>query len=347
MNNTGGWPAIAVSIAVGALGGLLAALAGLPAAWITGSMVTVTVLTLTGFDTRMPLPLLEAAMLVIGIALGSGVTPELIASLPAWPVSLLGLGISLLACIWGVQVFLVRVAGWDRDTAFFSSVPGALSYVLAVAMMTRADIRKVAVSQSVRVFLLIAILPSIIAAVEPAGLSVVVPPVAGPTAIAIMFAAGLAGGALFWWLRVPAGMLTGSLAASAVLHGTGLIRGSLPEPLVIAAFVLLGVMVGSRFRGADPGFLKSIALASLGAFAVATGIAGAMAVAVAFLTGLPLDQVIVAFAPGGLDAMTTLALAMGMDTAFVAAHQLARFTGIALVLPFLARDALRRGKDPE
>ena len=96
-------------------------------------------------------------------------------------------------------------------------------------------------------------------------------------------------------------------------------------------------MVGSRFAGTNLRFLGGILLASIGAFVVATGIALAMAMGVAAVTGVPTDQAIVAFAPGGLDAMMSLSLALNMDSAFVAAHQFARFAGIALTLPFMAR----------
>ena len=65
-----------------------------------------------------------------------------------------------------MRSFLVHVSGWDRETAFYAAVPGALSYVIAVAATTSADIRKVAVSQSIRIFLLVAALPAIIVAIE-------------------------------------------------------------------------------------------------------------------------------------------------------------------------------------
>ena len=50
-----------------------------------------------------------------------------------------------------------------------------------------------------------------------------------------------------------------------------------------------------------------------------------------------------AFAPGGIEAMTILAFVLGLDPAFVATHQLARFLGISLLLPVIAKFYL---KDP-
>ena len=339
------WAILAATIVIGAAGGTLASLTGLPAAWLSGSMVAVTVASLAGLDTRLPLRLVDVVFLVIGMSLGAGVSPEMVSGLASWPVSLAGLALTVIACTYAVRAFLMRVAGWDRDTAFFSSVPGALSYVLAIASDTRADIRKVAASQSVRVFLLVAVLPSLIIAVEPGKPVMIVRPEASAWELAVIVVTAAATGIGFRLMHVPAPMLTGALAASAVLHGTGLIAGTLPAPAVTVAFVLLGALIGSRFSGTTLAFLGRIGVASVGGFVIATAIASLMALAIAWLTGVSADQAIVAYAPGGLDAMTTLALALNMDSAFVAAHQLARFVGIALALPFLARKALARGRE--
>lgn len=348
----GAWSAsaaarLAATLVLAAAGAAVAAAAGLPAPWLSGSMIATTVASLAGFDTRIPIRLADLTFLIIGLMLGAGVSPELVSGVAAWPLSLVVLLLSVVACFLGVRAFLLHAAGWDRETAFFSAVPGALSYVLAVASLTRADMRRVAVSQSLRVFLLVALLPGLIAAVEPEVTEpLLAAPLSSPLEIAVLAAAGLAVAFLFRLIKAPAPLLVGALAASAVLHGSGAIAGALPEPVVIAAFVVLGALVGSRFIGTELALLRQIGLASIGAFLVATGIAALIAVVLALSTGLPVDQAIVAFAPGGLDAMTALALALQMDTAYVAAHQLTRFVAIALVLPFLARDALKRGPGP-
>ena len=136
-----------------------------PASWLSGAMVAVTAASLGRLDTRLPAPVVELSFLLIGIALGAGLTPELLRSLGAWPFSLAVLVLTVILVTAGVRGFLVHVSGWDRETAFFAAVPGALSYVIAVADTAGADIRKVAVSQGIRIFLLVAALPAIIVAV--------------------------------------------------------------------------------------------------------------------------------------------------------------------------------------
>ena len=332
-------PARALLIA--AAGGVAATLVGLPASWLTGAMAFSAAASIAGLDMRLPPPLITFAMILIGTLLGAGATPEIVARATAWPLSVVILGVSVVAVQLAVQRFLTGFAGWDRTTAFFAAIPGAVSYVVVVAAAAGADVRKVAVSQSLRVFLLVALLPTIISAIEsrPA----VAPPlvVAGYAQLALLLAAATAGGLFLNWLRMPAGLLCGALAASAILHATGLVVGTLPLPGIVAVFVILGAFVGSRFVGTSLAFLGEIALASLGAFLVAIAVAVCFAGLSAAITKVDLPQVLVAFAPGGLDSMTSLAIALHMDVAFVAVHQLARFVGIALTTPIVVR-AMRK-----
>ena len=330
-----------MTLAIAVAGGAVATLLDMPASWLSGAMIATAAASLLGLDTRLPLKLIEVVMVLIGITLGAGVTPELIAGAGSWPLSLAGLALSVVLCQVAVQAFLTRVAGWDRKTSFFAAIPGALSYVLLLAESVRADVRQVAVAQSLRLFLLVAILPSLIAAVESQPMAAVTRPLADPPALILLLGAGAIASLVFRALRVPAAMLCGSLLASAVLHGTGFAMGNLPNPVIIATFVVLGASVGARFAHTDLAYLKRVGLASAGAFVVAMLVAGSCALLVAELLNEPLPQVLVAFAPGGLDAMTTLALALHMDTAYVAVHQLTRFIGIALTAPVVARFVLR------
>jgi membrane AbrB-like protein len=333
------------TLALAFVGGAIAARLGLPAAWLSGAMIVVTAVSFLGVNTKMPQALFDGAILLLGIVLGAGVTPELVGHAGAWPLSLACLLLSVAIIQFAVQTFLMRVGKWDRPTAFFASLPGALSYVLASAAETKADIGKVVVGQSLRLFLLVAALPSVVVAaghVAPATLPLTV---ASPGEIAILVVGGIVGGVLLRQLRFPGGLFAGSFIVSAVLHGGGWIAGTLPLPVVIAGFVVLGAFIGSRFSGTDIWFIRQIAAVSFGAFLVGLAIAGIFAVLVSRLTGMGFAQVMIAFAPGGIDSMTSLAVALHLDSAYVAVHQLARFVLIALSAPVVARSLFRRSDE--
>jgi uncharacterized membrane protein AbrB (regulator of aidB expression) len=58
-----------------------------------------------------------------------------------------------------------------------------------------------------------------------------------------------------------------------------------------------------------------------------------------------LQAVILAYAPGGLAEMSLVALALAIDSAFVATHHVLRIMMIVLVAPTVFRRAVRRAPE--
>jgi uncharacterized membrane protein AbrB (regulator of aidB expression) len=75
---------------------------------------------------------------------------------------------------------------------------------------------------------------------------------------------------------------------------------------------------------------------------IALAIAMAGAGVAAGLSGLPFALTLLAFSPGGLDAMTIMAFALNLDPAYVGAHQMARYLGLALFMPAVTAYVLGR-----
>jgi membrane AbrB-like protein len=134
--------------------------------------------------------------------------------------------------------------------------------------------------------------------------------------------------------RLPGGLIVGSMVASGVLHGAGLVSIMLPWPVIMACLVCTGALIGTRLGNADRSELVRLSLAGFGALVVATSAACLLAFAVASLLSLNFADVLIAYAPGGMEAMTILAFVLHLDPAFVGVHQLARFLFVALAMPF-------------
>jgi membrane AbrB-like protein len=329
---------------IGLAGGFAFDRLGLPAAWLSGALVAVTVATLAGLPVRVPGPVATAGFLLIGIVMGSAVTPETLRLMLSWPISMAGLVVLVPAIVGGIMVYLIRVERFDRETAFFASIPGALNYVMALTLDSRADARVVAVIQSFRLVLLVAALPSLMAL---SGLGSAARPMAQTTAahwseMALLVVLAVSCGLGMERLRVPGGATVGAMLATAVLHASGLVTAMVPEPIVIGGFIVMGVLIAGRFAGTSMAELRVLLRASVGAFLVGTAVTVVVATAVALTAGLPVGKVILAYAPGGIEAMAVLAFVLDMDPAFVGAHHLVRFVGIALLLPLAARLVIRR-----
>ncbi|WP_029350722.1 AbrB family transcriptional regulator [Bosea sp. 117] len=332
-------PRYVLTFALAALGGGLFAYAGMPAGWLSGALVAVAVAALFGVPVAVQRRVREATFIVLGTSMGAAITPATLHSLASWPATMAVLMLSLPVMMVAAVFYLERVAGWDRRTAFFAAAPGALSAVLVMSESTGADTRRVAFSQSLRLFVLVALLPPALGGLghQPAGVLPVTPVVNDAWSLLLSLAVGITGGLLAMRLRFPGGPMVGSMLASGVVHGSGLIEGRLPDLLLIAGFVILGANTGSRFAGTKLETLKSFLVHSLASFAITTAVALAFAGLGACASGEPYTKVLMSYVPGALEAMTIMAFVLALDPAFVAAHHLARFLGLSLAIPVVVR----------
>jgi membrane AbrB-like protein len=331
---------LALLLAVAALGGGAAQLAGVPAGALMGAVVASTLLARRRGGLGLPTGLRDLAFAAIGVSMGAGLGPETAAQLSRWPISLVLLLLSVVVTVVLSAWMLRRVAGMDRQTAVLASMPGALSAVLAAAEERGADLRAVLVLQSVRLLSITLLLPPLLVLLGrgAGGLAAPVPPPEmGWAWSALLLAGGWALGRPLARLRVPAPQVVAGVLLSGAAHLAGWTTGLLPGPLLFASFVLIGALIGTRMAGVTAAELRR--LGGLGL--IQTGLACAVALAAALLvvplTGLPVDLVMVAFAPGGVEAMAAVALALGLDPLFVGLHHLTRIFALIGALPLVAR----------
>lgn len=328
-----------VTLALAFAGGALFAGVGMPAGWLSGALVATAVAALFGAPVGVESHVRVVTYVLLGTSMGSAITPDTLNGLSTWPVTMVVLLVSVPVMMLAVIVYLEKVAGWDRRSAFFGAAPGALSTVLIMAESSGADTRRVVFSQSLRLFVLVALLPAALGGLghQPAGTLPINPVVPDWTSFFLSIGVGVLGAFLAEKARFPGGTMVGAMLASGVVHGAGLIEGRLPDLLLIVSFVILGANSGSRFAGTKAETLRRFFIDALGALVVATAVAVGFSLLGATLSGEPLPKVLVAYVPGALEAMTIMAFVLGLDPAFVAAHHLARFVGLALLIPVIAR----------
>lgn len=322
------------TLAIGTVGGAVAAFFGLPAGWLLGAAITVTLASLAGFDTSIPPRLRDLAFVVIGLSMGSGVSSETVAESARWPLSLVAVLVCLYATIAAAFLVLRRQHGFDRGTALLTAVPGALSYTVALALEGYGDPRKVALAQSIRLVVLVTMVPLFVDLVSTVGSVAAIAPL-DLLPLAVVVAGGFGAGILCARLAVPSPYLIGGTLFSVGAHLSGLVSGGLPVWLIAPGFLVTGCLTGSRFTGIAMAELRNALSAGLVVVIVASLISAAFAVGVAVLLGLPFGQVWVAFAPGGVEAMVAISLSLDLDPTYVAAHHVLRFIAISLTVPLI------------
>jgi membrane AbrB-like protein len=330
---------LAETLAVGTVGGGIFNALDLPAGWLSGSLVFVAVAALARRPMHVPVPLARVVFIAIGISLGAVVTPETLHGIAVWPLSVAALACSVVAAIAGSSLYLQRIHAWDRQSALLASAPGALSQVIVFATQTGADLRGIAIVQSIRVVILAACLPVGLQAfglIEPGAAGFARRLDASPFEMVLLVVCSTVVALALHRLRFPGGLMFGAMAASAILHGTGATTAVLPWWLVNSVMVGLGAISGARFANTEIRMLAHYLGAALGSFAVTIIVTAIAAYAVAALMAFRVADVVVSFAPGALDVMMLLALALHLDPIYVGAHHLARFMVISLLLPLIA-----------
>jgi hypothetical protein len=336
---------------VASVGGALFDLAHFPAGWMAGSLVFVAAAALSGRPAHVPLLAARASFVVLGIVVGGMATPETIAGMSTWPASIALISIAMIAVTFAAAWYLRKFHHWDTQTAMFAAVPGALSQVSAMAAERHADLRAIVIVQTVRVVVLAVGVPGGLALLGlaaparlPAGaLSVI----AAPGQFLVLAGACIAAALGLYRLNFSGGFFFGPMLVSAILHGSGLVQTNLPTSLANLSMIGLGAINGARFSGTSFRMLLQYLAAALGALAVVIVVA-AVFVSVASLTlSLRAADLVASYAPGSVDVMMILALAMHLDPVFVGAHHLARILVVSIALPIAARLTDRRAPRPD
>jgi membrane AbrB-like protein len=336
---------LASALAIGGLGGLLAARAGLPLAWMLGPMLATMLASVAGLPLAVPASLRGPTVAVLGVLLGSGFDAALLGGLPHWLPIFVALPVYVAVVAATAFLYLRHVGGLDPRTAWFSATPGGLGEMVVLGDRAGGDLRTIALVHSTRILLVVLTIPL---ALRLVGYEIPAAPTGarggagGPLDLLVLLGCGILGLVLGPPLRLPAPGLVGPMLLSAAAHLLGLVHGAPPPLVVAAAQLVIGAQVGARFAGYPPSRIALAVATGVGLTVLMLTLAVATGWLLARTTGLPLLLLVLALAPGGLAEMSLMALALTDDPALVAAVHIARIALVVLATPILFRAKERR-----
>lgn len=333
-----------LTLVLSATGGWIATLLAVPASWMVGGVLAVTAGAMMGLPIAMPDRLRDLAFLLIGMSMGASVAPDSLQLIASWPVSIAALAIELVLIIAATGWMLARFFKLDTGTAYLSSFPGHLSFVMGIASAGVGDARQIVIIQVIRILMLTICVPigTLFLPIDHFA-----PPVAteflGLWQLLALAAGCLAVGLVFIRLKVPAGLVLGSMAAATLAKLGGLYVEAMPVPLTTVTFILTGALIGSRFAGISRAEFATAAKGGLIATSMTVGIVTVIAYGVSLLVDMPFGQIWLGLAPGALEGMGALGIALGYDTAFIAAHHVIRLLLLSFAIPIVVVLIRRRG----
>jgi membrane AbrB-like protein len=327
-----------LTVAISTAGGFLFNLTGVPAGWLMGGALAVAIAAISGAPVSLPGWLRDVVFVFAGMSMGASVTRDSLALIFQWPVTLAALVVELVLIVTVTGYMLRKVFGVDRGTAYLSSFPGHLSFVMGIAAAGVGDPRQITIIQVIRILMLTTAVP-IGALFLPVGhdvhLATSQPP-AGWINVGLIVIICAATGLLFQRLRVPAAFAMGAMAASITAKFTGLFEGSMPVELLTVIYVMIGALIGSRFAGITFAEFRAAATGGLIATVLTIAIVTLVAYGASTLVDMPFGQIWLGLSPGALEGMGILGIALGFDTAFIAAHHVARLLMLTIAIPVVA-----------
>jgi membrane AbrB-like protein len=324
---------------------------GLPLPYMLGPLLASTTLSLTA-KRWMPetFPILGGLrfvfIAVIGVLIGTQITPELLAEAHhlAWSAMAIGLFV-LLSIAYNFSIFR-HIGGYDTPTALYAGMPGGLYESIAMGDEAGADPARLMLQQFLRVIVVVTMVPIGLSlwlgeAVGTAGGMTLAKPDVPWSILPVTLGAIFAGIALGHLLRLPAGQLIGPMAVGAALSLTGMTQIDIPQWLINLSLIVIGTALGTRFRALS----RRQVAQGVGLSALSVGgmlmLAGVIAFVLGRATEQDFDVMFVSFAPGGVTEMTLVALSLSGNPAIVTLHHITRILLTVLVMAGLARKMRR------
>jgi membrane AbrB-like protein len=326
------WAAVALSFSVAAA---LLSLVGAPSPYLfAGAVAGCACALLVPHPRHLPEPVRSVGLAVIGVTAGSHIDRELIDTVAQRPVSILGGVVATVVMTMFAGLLLRLARGVDGSTALLASIAGGASGVTAMARELRADEPVVLTIQYLRVFVVLISVPFI---TEIFGAHAATAPRredhvgwAGALFAIIALTVGLVGARI---LRFTSSRLMVPLAVSAALGLTGWFGSTqVPQPILEFGYGAIGLGVGLAFT---PAALQTVGrLLPLAVLQLVVGIGGCAGIGLLMALALgasPIDGYL-ATTPGGLPAVTAVAVGSGADVGFVVAVQSLRVVVVLLVV---------------
>ena len=302
-----------------------------------GPLLSLAALRIGGFDIGVPNPVRYCGQWIVGTSLGLYFTPVVVRHVvDLWWLLLAG-ALFAIALGYIAGLALARLAGFDKTTGIFASVPGGASEMMILGERFGGRMDRIAAAQSLRILIVVAIVPAAITALGFHGDDVYVQgarsfDLAG---FALIMATTFAGGLVAQRLRLPNAFVLGALAVAIPLTAFETNLSLMPPLVSNAGQCFLGCALASRFqsdflRGAHR-FVGAVVITVV----LSIVLSAAFAVAVAWASGQSAASLVLGTAPGGMAEMSITAKVLQLGVPLVTAFHVTRLVVLLLVTPIV------------
>ena len=320
-------------LAVCFAGGALCAWLKTPLPWMIGPLAAMAIVQFSGGRLEAPVYGRELGQLLIAVTLGLYFTPGVAREVVGyWPL-LLVTAFASIGIGFTSGAFLARAAGVDKATAFFGSVPGGAAEMAVLGEKYGALTDRVALAHSIRILMVVTIVPVGITAAGFAGSQDYRPVKLAfdPANLAMLAAVVAMAGVLARRMEVPNAFMVGPLLATIAITASGIESSSMPTALSNAGQVLLACALGARFQQSFLREAPRFVAALIPSILITIGLAALLGLLLSWASGLYLGTMLLAAAPGGIAEMSITAQVLKIGVPLVTAAHVTRFVIVVLL----------------
>ena len=165
-----------LALLIGIIGSIFFIFLNLPLPWLLGSIFAVSIaIRFDNLKINSPKPFSTPARILIGLTIGSAFTPEILDFIDVYLFSLLlVIPYTLLTIIAGMYYY-TKYVGFDKKTAYLSSMPGGVVEMVIIGEEIKANISKITLVQSSRLFFIVITLPFVIQYIFKVDIQIIFP----------------------------------------------------------------------------------------------------------------------------------------------------------------------------
>jgi membrane AbrB-like protein len=280
-----------------------------------------------------------AGQWAIGSALGLYFTPAVLQVLASYVGFIAAAVVFAIVLGIGCGWLLHRITGVNRTTAFFAMALGGASEMASQGERHGAAVDRVAAAHSLRIMLVVAVIPFAFQFWGGHGLDPYMPGTRSVDYGGLVFLILLTSLAALALMRLnwPNAWVIGPLAVAMALTASGVNLSALPEWAIHLGQLFIGISLGTRFTPeflhTAPRFLAGVAFCGLSAIALAAGFGFFLA----WASGMHPATAILATSPGGIAEMSLTAKTLQLGVPIVTAFHVCRMAVLVMVIGPLFR----------
>ncbi|HEF8772394.1 AbrB family transcriptional regulator [Providencia manganoxydans] len=219
-----------------------------------------------------------------------------------------------------------RKVGWTKQEAMLGSVPGAMAAILALTDHTHTPPQKIVISHTIRLIILILLAGVVVGSDGDPQPLLVLPSLTWQSSfwLLVIVLTGLGLGLVLQRMHVPAPFMLTSLGAATLIQSWLDIQLNFPVLITELSMVLIGMNIGNHFIVFPLSSLIKNIYSSAQVVIINIFLTLLITVFASWITGYPIPVLLLAWAPGSMEAMTFAAITMNLDAGFVMSNHIIR-----------------------